>query len=145
MQAWIQRIVGNRPYLYGVLAGTAMFVTVYVVDMGMARLRLRPEATFLDDFLLGGVTAVLVTVLELQHRRELRRQDERIALIIEMNHHIRNALQSIVYVNSKMPEQDAVVVREATRRIEWALTEILPRHGDHKTAPAAASKSSSLR
>ncbi len=145
MRTWTRRIIGSRPYLYGVFAGIGMFVAVYLVDSGMARIRLRPEATFLDDFLLGGVTAALVTVLELQHRRELRRQQERITLIIEMNHHIRNALQSIVYVNSKMPECDAAIVREAARRIEWALTEVLQRQEQSQAATELVRKSASIR
>ncbi len=122
-----------------------MFVAVYLVDALMARIQLRPEVTFLDDFLLGGLTAALVIVLELQHRREFQRQQARIAVIIEMNHHIRNALQSIVYVNSKMKGDDASMVRDATRRIEWALTEILPREDQIDESQRATSKSVSSR
>lgn len=126
MLARLRGVFGSRPYLYGALAGIAMFVAVYVVNAVMARIHLRPEATLLDDTLLGGLAGVLVVTLELQHKRELRRQQERMAVVIELNHHIRNALQPIVYINSKMDDGDAAILRESTRRIEWALTEILP-------------------
>lgn len=122
-----------------------MFAAVYVIDAVLAKLRLRPEATFLDDFLLGGLVAVLIVTLERQHQRELRRQQERISLIIELNHHIRNALQSIVYVNAKISAEDAAVIRDATKRIEWALTEILPGETSAPAAPQPQGKSASPR
>ncbi len=139
MPARLRAILGNRPYLYGTLAGVAIFVAVYVITAVLSRMHMRPEATLVDDFLIGGLVAVLVITLEQQHQRELRRQQERIALIIELNHHIRNALQSIVYVNAKNNGQDAALVREATKRIEWALTEILP--GDESLPTKPMSKS----
>ncbi len=127
MLARLHRVFGSRPYVYGAIAGLGMFVAVFVLNAVMARIHLRPEATLLDDTLLGSLAGVLVVTLELQHERELRRQQQRMAVVIELNHHIRNALQAIVYVNSKMNDDgDAVMVREATTRIEWALREILP-------------------
>jgi hypothetical protein len=126
MLARIRDIFGSRPYLYGTLSAFAMFVAVYVVDNLMVRMHLRPEETFLNDLLLGSLVGILVVTLELQHKREIRRQQERMRVVIELNHHIRNALQAIVYINSRMSGEDAAIMREATGRIEWALTEILP-------------------
>jgi hypothetical protein len=103
-----------------------MFIAVYVVDMVMARIHLRPEATILDDLLLGLLAAVLVVSLEKQHEREIRLQKARIGMIIEMNHHIRNALQSIVYASAGMEGENAKAIRDASRRVEWALKEVLP-------------------
>ena len=61
-------------------------------------------------------------------RRERERQmfiRERLHTISEMNHHIRNALQTIVYVNSaNAPSEDTARVTQATQRIDWALREI---------------------
>lgn len=139
MRARLRAILGNRTYLYGILAGIAIFVAVYAVTATLSRMHLRPEATLIDDFLIGVLVAALVVTLEKQHQRELRRQQERISLIIELNHHIRNALQSIVYVNSKNNGQDAALVREATKRIEWALTEILPGDESPPTKPKSKS------
>jgi uncharacterized membrane protein YsdA (DUF1294 family) len=126
MLARFRGVFGSRPYLYGVLSALAMFITDYVVDNLMVRMHLRPEETILNDLLLGGLVGLLVVTLELQHKREMRRQQERLKVVIELNHHIRNALQAIVYINSKMNGEDAAIMREATGRIEWALTEILP-------------------
>lgn len=142
----VRAILGKRPrpYFYGTWAGIAMFLAVEIVDALMFRFHLRREATFLDNFLLAALAAVLVMSLELQHRREIRRQQQRISLIIELNHHIRNALQSIVYVNAKNHGEDAVIVRDATKRIEWALTEILPGDEPISSPSSPESKHSSL-
>lgn len=139
MHSRLRAILANRPYLYGAFAGLAIFVAVYVVTAALSRAHMHPEATLIDDFLIGSLVAALVVTLEQQHRREIRRQQERISLIIELNHHIRNALQTIVYVNAKNNDKDAAMVREATKRIEWALTEILP--GDEPPPAKPASKS----
>jgi hypothetical protein len=133
-----------------VVVTVAFGLSVWVLDSGLDLLwawyggvLAVPMAT--ADALVAMAFAVVVLKLMLLQRARHRKVVHQLKTVAEMNHHIRNALQSIVYVNSKMPEQDAVVVREATRRIEWALTEILPRHGDSKKAPAAASKPTSLR
>jgi hypothetical protein len=45
----------------------------------------------------------------------------------EMNHHIRNALQIIIYTASNANDRDGVdKIRDAAKRIEWALREVLP-------------------
>ena len=116
-----------RVYLLSICTGVGIFVAVYVIDALLARLGLRADATFIDDVLLGILVAVLVMTLEVQHQRELHRQEARIAMVAEMNHHIRNALQAIVYVNATNADREAAVkVGEAAKRIEWALREILP-------------------
>jgi two-component sensor histidine kinase len=51
---------------------------------------------------------------------------ERLRMIAEMNHHVRNALQVISYSSQTQPNEDlARMVRESSQRIEWALREVL--------------------
>jgi hypothetical protein len=53
--------------------------------------------------------------------------NERLKIIELMNHHVRNALQTIVssaYAHGHDQELDEI--RTAVKRIEWALREILP-------------------
>ena len=126
MRVRLRSIFHSRPYLYGITAGAMMFAVVYIVDAVMVRIHLRPEATIIDDLLLAFVVAVLVVSLEAQHQREQQLQQERIRMILGMNHHIRNALQAIVYVTADLKGEHATIVQEATDRIEWALREILP-------------------
>jgi hypothetical protein len=79
-------------------------------------------------------------------RRERERRAvirERLQIVSEMNHHIRNALQVISFFVSKEQDQKTVeMVRSSVDRIQWALKEVLP--GSHEipreTWPAPSSK-----
>ena len=116
----------RRAYLRSAVSGLAGFFAVYIVaHQVLTRFGLRAETSYLDDFLLGGLVAVLVMALEAQHELELRVERERAKVLVELNHHIRNALQTIVYVNaSSEPSDDTDRVAQAAQRIDWALREI---------------------
>lgn len=105
-----------------------MFVAVHVVDVFLARLGLHAEATYLDDLLLALLAAIFVLTLQWQHERELQRQRQSAAVISRMNHHIRNALQVIVYRldPGTRDSEELREVRASVDRIDWALREILP-------------------
>ncbi len=127
-------------YLYPLLAGLGMFGVVYLVDAGLAYLGMHAETTHIDDALLG-IFAALILFFVLQHRdtqRELIRQKQYAAIIADLNHHIRNAMQVIVYRTELglqgIPELQEI--REAVNRIDWALREILPRAGSPEPSTA---------
>ncbi len=77
------------------------------------------------DDLLGGLIAGSIFYLYERHR--LRRFSEQLHVIGLMNHHIRNALQPLMFVTDE-PEGKAQMklVEECVRRIDWALREVLP-------------------
>lgn len=118
----------SRKYVLALLAALGMFVVVLLVDRLLVTMSLHAEATYLDDFLLAAVTAVLVLVLQFHHERELARQRQSALVIEQMNHHIRNALQVIVYrMDPKgRDSQELSDIRDSVDRIDWALREILP-------------------
>ena len=60
-------------------------------------------------------------ILEISHRQRQRERCE--AVVAEMNHHVRNALQVMSYVSyiHKHPE-----IRDAVDKIDAALREVLP-------------------
>jgi hypothetical protein len=117
----------RRVLLLPLVAGIATFATVYTLDAFLAYIKLPAEATFLDDTLLAILVALLVISLELDHAKELRAQQHKIAVMQEMNHHIRNALQSISYLTFNIKDQEVnAKLQEAMARIEWALREVLP-------------------
>jgi hypothetical protein len=118
----------SRKYVLALLAALGMFMVVTLVDRLLAGVGLHAEATYLDDFLLAAVTAALVLVLQFQHERELARQRQSAVIIEQMNHHIRNALQVIVYrMDPKIRDsQELRDIRDSVDRIDWALREILP-------------------
>jgi hypothetical protein len=77
----------------------------------------------LDDVIIGVLTAVVIFVYE-QHRYRVIM--EKIATISAMNHHVRNALQTISYSPYTEQEKQIRMIAESVSRIEWALREVLP-------------------
>jgi hypothetical protein len=53
-----------------------------------------------------------------------------------MNHHVRNALQTISYSPYTEQEKQIRMIAESVSRIEWALREVLP--GDASTSSSVA-------
>jgi hypothetical protein len=134
----VQRM--KRAYLTVLSAGLATFAVVYVLNAYLAHIGLPSAATFLDDFILSFLVALLVLSLEMHHRKELSRQAEKVAMMQQiatmrqMNHHVRNALQVIGYVALQTTDHDmASKLTQAMQRIEWALRGDLPEEEHQRT------------
>src|ERR1700677_2171658 len=77
------------------------------------------------DYFTGGIIAASIFYLyECRARRQIR---EQLRLVDLMNHHIRNALQPLIFVPFQ-PEAavQKQLVEECVGHIDWALREILP-------------------
>lgn len=117
----------RRAYVRSLAAAVCAFAFVVLVIHGFLTrvIGLRAEATYLDDFLVGVAVGLLVLSLEARYEAELRTAGERAFLSSGLNHHIRNALQTIVYVSSGVADENqAKMLKEAVSRIEWAVREI---------------------
>jgi hypothetical protein len=116
----------RRAYIRSAMAGVGAFLFAILVIHGLLTdLGLRAEATFLDDGLVGIAVAVLVLALEARFEADLRAERERALLSLGLNHHIRNALQTIVYISSTIGDKhQAELLSDAARRIEWAVREV---------------------
>jgi hypothetical protein len=114
-----------------------VFVIAIIHGLLTRVIGLRAEATYLDDFLVAVAVGLLVLSLEARYEAELRTASERAFLSSGLNHHIRNALQTIVYVSSSVADEaQAKMLKDAASRIEWAVREI-PRQAqqsDHDLA-----------
>jgi hypothetical protein len=123
--------------MIALLSGFAMCLAVDLVDRWLASHGLHAEVTRFDDILPGLVAAALVFVIERQQERALRRQRQGAAVIDQMNHHIRNALQVIVaranLDHEAKPELQQI--NDAVARIDWALREILPQSATDTPIP----------
>ena len=83
------------------------------------------------DDLLGGLIAGAIFYLYECHR--LRRLSEQLLVIDLMNHHIRNALQPLMFVADESEEKPRMkLVEECVRRIDWALREVLPGKSEER-------------
>ena len=86
-----------------------------------------------SDGVAGTFAAFFVIRLmdERLHRR--RRVEERLRLIADLNHHIRNALSTIQLTCYVAGNQQAIeAVDESIRRIDWALREVLQQQPSRK-------------
>ena len=89
-----------------------------------------------DDLLIGFLAGLLVFAYERHQHKVIL---EKMRMIAEMNHHVRNALQPIIYSPYLKEQAEQVkIIQEGIHRIEWALREVLP--GDE---PAPSSQRSS--
>ena len=113
-----------RMYVLAASAGAAVGLVDYLLGLWMSARGLRADVTLVDEFLLAIFTGALVLVIEFAHQRDQKRINDRLRIIESMNHHVRNALQTIIdtaYVHGHLDE-----IRSSVDRIGWALREILP-------------------
>ena len=71
-------------------------------------------------------SGAFVVSLNLARRRERISISERLRAIVEMNHHIRNALQVMVYHEAMNRDGESPEMQDAIRRIEWTLHSVVP-------------------
>ena len=105
-----------------------LFVFVSALLVAADRLSLHfglEGARRIVDDLLGGLIAG--SIFHLYERQKARRLSEHLHLIDLTNHHIRNALQPLMFVaHGSEGKAQMKVVEECVRRIDWALREVLP-------------------
>ena len=81
-----------------------------------------------------GVTAALVTTIQVRARQRRRARMARAQVVADCNHEIRNALQAMVGV--QYPNDKVEIIQEAVARIDWALRDLLP-HVQDEDGPTA--------
>lgn len=112
------------------LFGLTVFVVGMALDLFLIHQRqLRPvaAAAILNAF-FGVLAAFLVHRVLASEREKCNRILDRLQVVDEMNHHIRNALQVISFsAHSASTESELSEIKDAVTRIQWAVREILPR------------------
>ncbi len=110
--------------IYSFGLGFGIFVLGVALRTLLDNLGVSGVTAAIDDMLIGLLAGVLVFIYERhQHKLVL----EKMRVIAEMNHHVRNALQPIIYSPYLKEQAEQVkIIQEGTRRIEWALREVLP-------------------
>ncbi len=123
---WLQ-----HPFLTALgLAALVVAVTIALDWFLLRQERWKPMATAaISDFLLGGVAFVLLLFLLRAARERRKRIVQRLEIIDEMNHHIRNALQVIAFNVRPSTRNEAELgeITQAVNRIHWTLRDILPK------------------
>ena len=115
--------------------GGALFLLSFGVHFSLLKLGVPAAATVLDDLAIAVLGSFLFFfyVSAISVNQEYRRAKERIILITELNHHIRDALTVIQCSGGIANESDrAHCVEEAVQRIDWVLTDLVPTIGSAK-------------
>jgi hypothetical protein len=106
--------------------GAGIFVLSAFVEAMLHAFNINGAWEWVDNCVSAIVTGLIVFAYE-QHL--YKSNLARLRVIADMNHHVRNALQPFLYAGSiAMPqEQQTKIIRDSVNRIEWALSEVLPR------------------
>jgi hypothetical protein len=115
-----------RRISFSFLLGFALFVLGAGLQGALQQRGVTRANAYADDLVLGVLAGLLVFAYEHRRSRELR---QKLAMISAMNHHVRNALQTISYVPYTEQAKQMLLVQQSVNRIQWALNEILPGEG----------------
>lgn len=115
-------------WMWSMAAGLLVFTIAVLGQWVIYNVLLDHEGVRIVGGTIGAVmTTILVNRVLMQQRAAAIADLNRFRIIAEMNHHIRNALQTISYqryMNGGGAEAERL--KEAVNRIEWVLKEILP-------------------
>ena len=124
-----QSLSNLKIFLMSLIAALALFLISTGLDYVL--LHEHDSRTAIIEFsdALGGIVAGVLIFRLLQYERERRKRlRQKIAVIADMNHHVRNALQVISFhAYSNADKEQLEAVKESMERIQWALNEVLPK------------------
>jgi hypothetical protein len=125
--AWLFRAPKWQIRLLAVAAGVFVYVTSLSVDFWLYSLGATPVEFFSASDAIAALLTFAFVIKLVEHAGERRRAViERLQLITESNHHIRNALQAIQYSAHETKHVEAIkTIDDAVDRIEWVLEEII--------------------
>lgn len=113
------------------LIAAAIAIVMFVGSVGFDIALLKYEATLaiiVSNALVAVLAATLVFTLLAYGREQRRRIEVRMEALSEVNHHIRNALQALAFAAGALKDRkESAAIDEAILRIQWALSELLPR------------------
>ncbi len=125
---WIYRARRWQLWCLALAVGVCVFFASMAIDFILYRSGVMPLAMFsVSDGLAGAIAAIFALTL-VNHASERRRAIlQRIQMVSELNHHIRNALE-LIQLSAHFTEDAAAIatINDAAKRIDWALKEILP-------------------
>jgi hypothetical protein len=110
----------------------ALFFASYVMDLILDHLGVSGAATILNDLAIGilGVLLLLFYLSASYENHNMARARERMILVAELNHHIRNSLTVIGHAATLEDKGDRLRrIDEAMERIDVVLTDLVPTVG----------------
>jgi hypothetical protein len=104
-----------------------------IVPRWTSSARLNIDQTILDEIILGFLMGLVICVIHWGFRR--RYQKHLKAAVDELNHHVRNAMQTILNQQAMCPHCDPDALDRTMERVDWALREVLPPEIQPRRAP----------
>jgi hypothetical protein len=115
-----------RRISFSFLLGFGLFVLGAGLQAALEYGGITRRSIYLDDLVLGVLAGLMAFAYEHRRSREIR---QKLAVISAMNHHVRNALQTISYVPYTEQAKQMLLIQQSVNRIQWALKEFLPGEG----------------
>jgi hypothetical protein len=122
-QSLIRRLLNLPILLYALLLGLA----IAGAGVGVDYLVHQASRLYASDFYTFVVACILSYALMMYEKRRRAMLERRMMIAAEVNHHIRNALTAVVFTASVQNDPALqAVIEDATARINWVLTTVLP-------------------
>ena len=122
-QPWLNTFFDARIAISALVLG----LLIGVCGVGLDRLVHHASRIYASDLYTCVVASMFSYLLMIYEKRRRMILARRMAIAAEVNHHIRNALTAIVYSTSVRRDQPLQsVLKDATDRIDWVLTTVLP-------------------
>jgi len=145
-QPWFATLSRGQRVLAGTAVGTLVFIGGGVLDWSVTREYIPRISLMLGGAAVALAVGVLVYQLLTDVQERYQAMEDRLRRIVELNHHIRNALQVIAYHNVPERNEKAVhLVNAEIVRMEAVLREVsaaLGDHGDHAKKSVGGGKDS---
>ena len=127
--SWVYRASQKKVRAVASGVGVAVFGAAVLFDRFFNGHH-RPKQLTMAWNAIAGFAAGWLAMKTFDRERERRRNiAERLKMIGDLNHHVRNALQSIQLSAYSTQDQEIIAsVGDSVQRIEWALREIVPEH-----------------
>lgn len=118
-------------FLAALLVGLVLFLVSYALDLFMERMGVVAAETLVNNFVIaicGALAAYLWARFEAEKQARAR---EKMILIVELNHHIRNAF-NLISQSSVVPDERErlLLIDSAIERVDRVLTELVPTVGE---------------
>ncbi len=120
------------------LIGLLLFAVSYALDLLLHWLGIPGSDTIINDLVVGAIGGAIGAFaaylwVRFEAEKQARARDKMI-LIVELNHHIRNAFQAISQAIVIADEQQRLrLIDTALERVDRVLTELVPTVGDVST------------
>lgn len=124
-QSWLctRTLLDARIVISALLSG----LLIGLCGVGLDHLVHHASRVYASDLYTCVVASVLSYLLMIYEKRRRMILARSMAVAAEVNHHIRNVLTAIVYSASvKRDPSLQATLRDATDRIDWVLTTVLP-------------------